>query len=117
MGKWGSNLVSRGRWDVDGFEAQTPGFVTGVSDGFMNFGYQGQRTAEIARGITVEDAVWFYGYAGRLTEAALRGGLIACGATADEADRFSRALVDRIQQIGKAAGCTREEPRRTIKAG
>ena len=103
MGKWGSNVVSRDRWDVDGFEAQTPGFVTGVTDGFVNFGYQGQRTAEIARGITVEDAAWFYGYAGRLTETALRGGLTASGATAEEAARFARALIDRIQQIGRAA--------------
>ena len=117
MGRWGSNVVSRGRWDVDGFEAQTSGFVTGVTDGFVNFAYQGQRTAEIARGITVEDAAWFYGYAGRLTESALRGGLIASGATTEEAARFARALVDRIQQIGKAAGCTTEDPRRTIKAG
>jgi hypothetical protein len=117
MGKWGSNVVSRDRWDVDGFEAQTPGFVAGVADRFVNFGYQGQRTAEIARGITVEDAAWFYGYAGRLTETALRGGLTACGATADEAARFARALIDRIQQIGRAAGCTTEDPRRTIKAG
>ena len=117
MGKWGSNVVSRDRWDVEGFEAQTPGFVTGVTDGFVNFGYQGQRTAEIARGITVEDAAWFYGYAGRLTETALRGGLTASGATAEEAARFARALIDRIQQIGRAAGCITEDPRRTIKAG
>ena len=117
MGRWGSNIVSRGRWDVEGFEAQTEGFVTGVVDGFVNFGYQGQRTAEIARGITVDDAAWFFGYAGRLTEAALRGGLMASGASAEEAARFAKALVDRIQQIGRAAGCTTEEPRRTIKAG
>jgi hypothetical protein len=117
MGKWGSYVVSRDRWDVEGFEAQTESFVTGVSDGFVNFGYQGQRTAEIARGITVEHAAWFYGYAGRLTETALRGGLLACGATGEEATRFARALVDRIHQIGRAAGCTTEEPRRTIKAG
>jgi hypothetical protein len=60
MGRWGSNIVSRGRWDPAGFEAQTPHFVTGVRDGFVNFGYQGQRTAEIVRGITVEHAAWFY---------------------------------------------------------
>jgi hypothetical protein len=117
MGKWGSNVVSRDRWDVDGFEAQTQGFVTGVTDGFVNFGYQGQRTAEIARGITAKDAAWFYGYAGRLTETALHGGLTASGATSEEAARFARALTDRIQQIGRAAGCITEDPRRTIKAG
>jgi hypothetical protein len=117
MGRWGSNVVSRGRWDVEGFEAQTQGFVTGVTDAFVNFGYQGQRTAEIARGITVDDAAWFYGHAARLTESALRGGLLASGASGDEAARFARALIDRIQQIGHAAGCRTEEARRTIKAG
>ena len=68
----------------------------------VNFGYQGQRTAEIARGITVEDVAWFYGYARRLTEAALRGGLLACGATDEEATRFARALIERIRQLGEA---------------
>jgi hypothetical protein len=104
MGKWGSNVVSRGRWDPNGFEAQTAKFVTDVRDGFVCFAYQGQRTAEIARGITVRDAAWFYDYARRLTEPALREGLLACGATADEATRFARALLDRIRQIGEACG-------------
>ena len=103
MGRWGSNVVSRGRWDVDGFEAQTPQFVTGVVDGYVCFSYVGQRTAEITRGITVEHAAWFYGFARRLTEPALRGGLLACGATEEEATRFARALLDRIRQIGDAA--------------
>ena len=103
MGRWGSNVVSRGRWDVDGFEAQTPGFVTGVTDGFVCFGYTGQRTAEITRNITVADAAWFYAFARRLTEPGLRGGLLACGATEEEATRFARALLDRIRQVGEAA--------------
>jgi hypothetical protein len=102
MGKWGSNVVSRGRWDPDGFEAQTPGFVTGVRDGYVNFGYQGQRTAEIARGITITDVDWFHGYARRLTVPALRDGLLACGATDDEAARFAAAIVERIRQLGEA---------------
>jgi hypothetical protein len=109
--------VSRGRWDVDGFEAQTPGFVTGVVDGVVSFGYQGQRTAEIARGITLADAEWLYSYAGRLSEPALRGGFTASGATDEEAARFAAALFHRIQQIGRAAGCVTEEPRRTIRTG
>ncbi len=114
MGSWGSNIVSRGRWDAAAFEAQTPGFVSGVVDGFVCFSYQGQRTAEIARDITVADAAWFYEYAGRLTEHALEGGLKASGATEEEATRFARALRDRILQIGH---CAREEAQRTIRAG
>ena len=116
MGKWGSNLVSRGRWDVEGFEAQTPFFVTGVTDDFVNFGYQGQRTAEIARGITVDEVEWFYGFARTLTETALRDGLLASGASGEEAFRFAAALASRIRQLGIACGCELEEPRRTITA-
>ena len=100
MGKWGSNIVSRDRWDADGFAAQTPQFVTGVQDEWVNFGYQGQRTQEIARDISVEDVAWFHSYASRLTEPALRQALQQCGATGDEADAFARALVDRIRQLG-----------------
>ena len=108
MGKWGSNVVSRGRWDVEGFEAQTQTFVTDVRDRYVCFAYQGQRTNEIARGITMEDAAWFYDIARRLSEDALRQGLLACGATEEEAGRFARALHNRIRQIGEAC---------TIKAG
>lgn len=121
LGRWGATVMSRGRWDVEGFEAQTPAFVTGVVDGCLTFGYQGQRTAEIARGITVADAAWFSSYAGRLSEAALRGGFLASGASPEEAARFSAALLDRIQQIARAAGCAvgwiEEEPRRTMRSG
>ena len=116
MGKWGTNVVSRGRWDVDGFEAQTTRFVTEVRDGFVCFAYQGQRTAEIARGITVDDAAWFYRFAQRLTEDALAGGLAACGATPEEAARFARALRDRIAQIGEAS-TSQVEGQRTIRVG
>lgn len=104
MGKWGSNVVSRGRWDPLGFEAQTPYFVTGVSDGWVNFGYQGQRTAEIVRGITVDAVEWFYHYARRLTYPSLRDGLLACGATDEEAMRFAAAIIERIRQLGEASG-------------
>ncbi len=103
MGRWGTTPVSRGRWDVDGYEAQTARFVTGTADGYVNFSYQGQRTAEITRGITLDHAAWFHGYASRLTDSSLRQGLLACGATDDEARRFAAAILDRIRQIGAAA--------------
>jgi hypothetical protein len=101
MGKWGSTLVSRGRWDPEGFAAQTPQFVTGATDGWVNFGYQGQRTAEIARNISLADAAWFYRYASRLTDASLRQGLRVCGATDEEAARFAGSILERIRQLGE----------------
>ncbi|MGH9237852.1 MAG: hypothetical protein ACRD3G_07415 [Vicinamibacterales bacterium] len=114
MGRWGSNIVSRDRWDPAGFEQHTVHFVTGVRDGYVSFGYQGQRTAEIARGITVEHAAWFYRYARRITEPAFQKALIASGADREEADVFARALVERIRQLGEACGLA---PPRVAKAG
>jgi hypothetical protein len=106
MGRWGSNLVSRGRWDVGGFEAQTAQFVTDVRDGLVSFGYQGQRTAEIARNIPVEHVAWFSRYASRLTEPALAEALRVCGATPDESVRFARAIIERIRQLREACAAT-----------
>ena len=100
MGRWGSTVVSRGRWDADGFEAQTPGFVSGVRDGVVDFGYLGQRS-EIARGIPIAHVRWFYRKVRRITEPALRTGLLASGATEEEAARFARALMTRIEALGR----------------
>jgi hypothetical protein len=99
MGKWGTTVMTRGRWDVDGFEAQTPHFVTGVENGRLRFGYTGQRTADIAGDVSIEQAAWFHGIAGRLSERQLADGLLASGATDDEAARFARAIVTRIRQL------------------
>ncbi len=101
MGRWGTNVISRGRWDPDGFEAQTPEFVAGVDDGVVRFGYVGQRTADVADGIPVEHARWFHAMADRLSVAHLQEGLLASGATEDEAIRFARALRDRIDQLAR----------------
>ena len=103
MGRCGTNPVSRGRWDVEGFEAQTPQFVTGVRDGRVTFGYQGQRTSEIASPMSVDHVACFHRYASRITEPALADGLRACDATEEESARFARALLDRISQLGEAA--------------
>jgi hypothetical protein len=108
MGKWGTNVVSRGRWDPEGFEAQTPQFVTGVrDDSIVTFGYVGQRTADVAYDIPVDHVRWFYQYASRLTEPQLREGLLASGANDDEATRFARAILDRIAQLGGASAVGR----------
>ena len=99
MGKWGRTIVTRGRWDPDGFEAQTPQFVTGVADGVVSFGYRGQRTADVAADIPATHARWLFAIARGLSERQLVDGLQASGATDDEAPRFARALVARIRQL------------------
>ena len=99
MGRWGSNIVTRGRWDPAGFEAQNADFVTGVDDGMVRFGYAGQRTADVAVGITVEDVRWLCRYLGRLTDDQLRTALSASGANPEERDAFTRAIRGRIGQL------------------
>jgi hypothetical protein len=100
MGRWGANIVTRGRWDPAGFEAQTPAFVTGVDSDTVIFGYAGQRTADVADGISTADVAWLHRYLGRVTDDQLRDALDASGATAEERDRFTRALRARVDRLG-----------------
>lgn len=105
MGRWGTYPVSRANWDADGFEAQTPQFITGVSeDGIVQFGYAGQRTADVSSGIRVEDVRWLHQYLGRLADRQILAALTASGASADDAERYRAALRQRIDQLGAVAG-------------
>lgn len=104
MGRWGGNIVTRGRWDPAGFEAQTGQFVTGVERGFVRFGYAGQRTADVSDGIRTSDARWLCRYLGRITDAQLRGALAASGASEEDAGSFATSLRRRIDQLESAAG-------------
>jgi hypothetical protein len=99
MGRWGGNIVTRAKWDPEGFAAQTPQFVTGVQNGLVLFGYTGQRTADMASGIRVEDARWLCRYLGRITDAQLFEALTASGATEDEARSFAASLRERVNQL------------------
>ena len=109
MGRWGSNVVTRGRWDPVGFETQTPEFVVGVDETTVRFGYTGQRTADVAVGITVEDVKWLYHYLGCVTDDQLRAALDASGANAEETARFTRCLRARIAQLGRVCGELRND--------
>ena len=61
-------------------------------------------SSEIAHAIPVSHVRWFYHRARRITESALREGLLVSGATEDEAARFARALRARIDALGEACG-------------
>jgi hypothetical protein len=104
MGRWGGTVVTRGRWDAAGFAAQTPQFVAGVADGFVQFGYTGQRTADARARIRVEDVRWLCRYLGRITDEQLRAALAASGATAEEIETFAASLRDRITQLQRVTG-------------
>jgi len=99
MGRWGNTVVTRGRWDAAGFAAQTPNFVTGVTNGFVQFGYTGQRTGDARANITVADVEWLCRFLGRITDDQLRDALNASGATAEELESFTTSLRARIEQL------------------
>jgi hypothetical protein len=103
MGRWGSNVVTRGRWDPAGFEDQTPQFVTSFEEGIVKFGYTGQRTEDVAAGITVDDVRWLCRSLARITDAQLVSALHASGANDEEASRFSGAIRNRIEQLKRVA--------------
>ncbi len=107
LGAWGSNILQRGRWDPEAFAGQNGQFITGVSDDdVVQFGYQGQRTADVATGITRADVAWFMRVADRLSDDHLRAALDASGAEREETDLFTASLRARLDQLRRAAGAT-----------
>lgn len=103
MGRWGATVVTRGRWDPEAFASQTPQFVTGVRDGFVQFGYSGQRTGDARDGIRVADVRWLCRYLGRITDDQLRAALTVSGATREETNSFTSSLRSRIEQLRSAS--------------
>jgi hypothetical protein len=111
LGKWGS-VVRRGRWDCQGFASETDGFVLGVSGEFVNFGYTGQRTADMADGIRVSDVAWLMQRLDRLTIAQIAAAVEASGGTPEEVTCFSHALrarLDRLRDVGANAAAVPPE--------
>lgn len=103
LGAWGSNIVQRGRWDPEAYAAQNELFVTGVDDGLVKWGYQGQRTTDLTYDITVEDVRWFYKLAGALGDDQLRAAFRASGATSQEVEQFTAAIRGRIEKLREVA--------------
>jgi hypothetical protein len=102
LGEW--KFLLHGRpWDCGHFQAQTPGFVRGVRGGRVEFGFRGQHSSGFQDVLSVDDVRWILGYLSRITDAQLRAGLLASGATAAEEACFTRALRARITQLQKAS--------------
>ena len=107
MGAWGGSVISRGKWDCDAYAAQSPHVVQGIDErGRVRWGYIGQRTADAALDITVEDVAWIYCRLRRLSEEQIKAALRASGATEREVDVFAQALQSRISALGQIAALT-----------
>jgi hypothetical protein len=102
MGKWG-NYFTREKWDCSGFASQTPDFVKGVKHGMAGFGYDGKERKQLTDDIPVAHVRWLLRRLGRVTDAQIRAGLRASGASPAEVRCFTRSLRDRIRQLQRLA--------------
>jgi hypothetical protein len=99
LGAWGSNVLSRGRWDCEAFAAQNEQFILGVDGDHVLWGYKGQRTADAIMDIRRADVRWLYQYLGGITDEQLAAGLRASGGTETEIAGFTKALRDRLDRL------------------
>jgi hypothetical protein len=100
FGEWG-RFFGRANWSCPPYQSQTRQFITGVRDGLVRFGYGGAHTGDFKNDIRIGDVRWLMQYLGRITDAQLRMGLKAAGASKEEEDCFTVALRDRIEQLWK----------------
>ncbi len=112
MGYWGSRF-HRSTWNAIDYMRQTPDFVSGVKDGEVEFKYKGQNTHVMTRGVTVSDVRWLMRYLGRVTDAQIREGLLASGATQADAAVFGDALRARVKELQAVAA---KQPIRVMAA-
>ncbi len=103
MGKWG-NAFTRSKWDCRGFAEQTPEFVKVAETGELKWGFDGKHRGDLTRDIRGSDVKWLLSYLGKITDAQIRIGLAASGATPAEVECFSENLSDRIRQLKLATG-------------
>jgi hypothetical protein len=102
LGKWG-NIITWTKWDCDGFAEQTPHFVRRLSDGSLQWGFKGKNRKDVTSDITVQDVRWLLQYLGQVTDAQIRTGLAASGATPENVDCFASALRQRIEQLKRVS--------------
>ena len=106
LGTWGSNVLSRGRWDPAAYSGQNEQFIQGVENEIVLWGYRGQRTADAVTGIRRSDVQWIYKYLGGLSDEQLAAGVRAAGGTETEIEAFTRAIRDRIDRLAAIAAPT-----------
>jgi hypothetical protein len=97
MGHWGK-LLTRSKWDAKSFYDQSPKFISSGHDG-IQWGYSGQHTNLLTKGIGPRDIAWVLQYLGRVTDEQLRAGLLSSGASEEEARYYAGGLRLRIREM------------------
>lgn len=103
LGAWGGHVLNRGRWDSEAFASQTSQLITGVDGPRVSWGYAGQRTADAAGNISVDDVRWLYRRLSGLRDDQIADALRASGATAEEIAAFTVAIRARIDKLAAVA--------------
>jgi hypothetical protein len=109
LGAWGSNVLSRGRWNIDAFSAQNDEFVAGLDGETVLWGYKGQRTADAVQHITRDDVRWLWKYIGDISDDQLSAALRASGGNETEIEGFTRALrvrLDRLREVAESSAAS-----------
>ncbi len=108
---WGASLgdpasvdVAHRKWDCAAFDKRTRSLVDGVDGGYVSFNYDqyaARHEDALSEGIRVDDMRWFMNRMGKLTDAQLRNGLLASGATSMEAACFTSAVRKRLTAFAR----------------
>jgi hypothetical protein len=102
MGRWG-HVLTREKWDCDGYTDQTPKFIQGTKDGYVEWGFTGVHTGDITEGISADDVGWLLRGLGSFTDKQIAAALRSSGAEEDEVSCFGNAIRDRIRQLKAVA--------------
>jgi hypothetical protein len=98
LGKWGG-FFSRDKWNADGFSRQTREFALCADGSTIRWGYRGKHYKDVTSGISLDDVRWLLTYLSGVTDAQLRAGLQASGATASQVDAYTQSIRGRIVQL------------------
>ena len=101
LGAWGPEMKPKG-WNCQAFHDQTSQFVQGRDGDFVRFGFTGQHSDGFKNDIRAGDVRWLLRYLSRVTDRQIRAGLLASGASQEEAACFGRVLRTRITQLKSA---------------
>lgn len=101
FGSWGK-FFTRSKWKPDQYLRESHDFVKGLNLS-IQWGYVGQHSGLMQQGIRPSDVRWLMQYLDRLTRDQLRAGLLASGATSQEAHNCIEGLELRIGQLRTVA--------------
>jgi hypothetical protein len=104
FGSWGTWFgFGRSNWNCRDYSRETRDLVNTDRNGRLVFGFRGQHATDFVGDIGREDIRWLLDRIGSISDAQIRTGFDASGASASETDCFTRGLRERIERLKRAA--------------